>query len=58
MSYFKNAKLSKRINSPFAKNIPFTFKLFTGAMMTSHVTFYSVVFSAGLNILDDIKKSL
>ena len=41
---------SKRINSPFAKKIPFTFKLFTGAMMAGHVTFYSVLFSAALNI--------
>ena len=54
MSYFKNAKLSKRINFPFEKNIPFTFKLFTGAMMAGHVagyvTFYSVLFSTALNI--------
>ncbi len=50
MRYFKNAKFSKRINSPFAKNIPFTFKLFTGAMMAGHVTFYCVLFSAALNI--------
>ena len=41
---------SKRINSPFAKNIPFTFKLFTGAMMAAHVTSYCVLFSAALNI--------
>ena len=50
MSYFRNAKLSKRIHSPSAKNIPFTFKLFTGAMMAGHVTFYSVIFSAALHI--------
>jgi hypothetical protein len=50
MSYFKNAKLSKRINSFFPKNIPFTFKLFTGAIMAGHVTFYSVLFSTGLNM--------
>ena len=41
---------SKRINSPFAKNIPFTFKLFTGSMMAAHVTSYCVLFSAALNI--------
>ena len=49
MNYFKNAKLPKKIHPPF-KEVPFTFKLFTGAMMASHITFYSVVFSAALNI--------
>lgn len=58
MSYFKNAKLSKKIHPPFAKNIPFTFKLFTGAMMAGHVTFYSVLFSAALKISFPYKKTL
>ena len=58
MNYFKNAKLPKKISPPFRsfKEVPFKFKLFIGAMMASHITFYSVIFSAALNISFPYKK--
>ena len=56
MNYFKNDKLPKKILPPF-KEVPFTFKLFTGAIMASHITFYSVLFSTALNISFPYKKN-